>query len=83
MHVENAESSKKDKHRVSSFESFLRKQGLHEEVHAAALKRAVALKVHDVLISVPLKAGKIDRRIRRCSSNNSRASGSFRCDSAV
>ena len=39
----------KNKHRGSSFESFLKKQGLHEEVHAAALKRAVALKVHDLM----------------------------------
>jgi antitoxin HicB len=40
---------KKNKHRGSSFESFLKNQGLHEEVHAAALKRAVALKVHDLM----------------------------------
>ena len=39
----------KNKHRGSSFESFLKKQGLHEEVHAAALKRAVALKVNDLM----------------------------------
>ena len=39
----------KNKHRGSSFESFLKKQGLHEEVHAAALKRAVALNVHDLM----------------------------------
>jgi DNA-binding Xre family transcriptional regulator len=40
---------KKNKHRGSSFESFLKKQRLHEEVHAEALKRAVALKVHDLM----------------------------------
>jgi antitoxin HicB len=39
----------KNNHRGSSFESFLKKQGLHEAVHAAALKRAVALKVHDLM----------------------------------
>ena len=39
----------KNKHRGSSFESFLKKQGLHEEVHAAALKHAVALKVGDLM----------------------------------
>jgi antitoxin HicB len=39
----------KNRHRGSSFQSFLKKQGLHEEVHAAALKRAVALKVHDLM----------------------------------
>jgi hypothetical protein len=30
----------RNKHRGTSFEDFLKKQGLHEEVHAAALKRA-------------------------------------------
>jgi len=39
----------KNKHRGSSFENFLRKEGLHEEVHAAALKRAVALKLNDLM----------------------------------
>jgi antitoxin HicB len=42
-------AKRKNKHRGSSFESFLKKEGLHEEVHAAALKRAVALKVHDLM----------------------------------
>ncbi|MFZ3375419.1 MAG: hypothetical protein WA183_07680 [Chthoniobacterales bacterium] len=40
---------KKNKHSGSSFVSFLKNQGLHEEVHGAALKRAVALKVHDLM----------------------------------
>ena len=40
---------RKNQHRGSSFESFLKKQGLHEEVYAAALKRAVAMKVHDLM----------------------------------
>jgi hypothetical protein len=35
----------KNKHRGSSFESFLKEEGLREEVHAAALKRALALKL--------------------------------------
>jgi DNA-binding Xre family transcriptional regulator len=39
----------KNKHRGSSFETFLKKEGLHEEVHAAALKRAVALKLNDLM----------------------------------
>jgi DNA-binding Xre family transcriptional regulator len=42
-------AKRKNKHRGSSFESFLKKERLHEEVHAAALKRAVALKVHDLM----------------------------------
>jgi antitoxin HicB len=39
----------KNKHRGSSFETFLKKEGLHEEVQAAALKRAVALKLDDLM----------------------------------
>jgi DNA-binding Xre family transcriptional regulator len=39
----------KNKHRGSSFENFLKKQGLHEQVYAVALKRAVALKLEDLM----------------------------------
>ena len=39
----------KNKHRGSRFENFLKKDGLHEQVHAAALKRAVALKLDDLM----------------------------------
>ena len=39
----------KNKHRGSSFEKFLKSEGLHEEVQAAALKRAVALKLDDLM----------------------------------
>jgi len=40
---------RKNKRRGSGFENFLKKEGLHEEVHAAAIKRAVALKVDDLM----------------------------------
>ena len=39
----------RNKHRGASFESFLKEERLHEEVHAAALKRALALKLHDLM----------------------------------
>jgi hypothetical protein len=40
----------KNKHRgSSSFGSFLKKEGLYEEVHAAALKRALAMKLDDLM----------------------------------
>ena len=39
----------KNKHRGSSFGSFLKKKGLFEEVHAAALKRALAMKLEDLM----------------------------------
>jgi antitoxin HicB len=39
----------KNRHRGSSFEDFLKEEGLLEDVQAAALKRAVALKVRDLM----------------------------------
>src|SRR5438045_9731615 len=39
----------RNKHRGSNFRNFLRKEEMIEEVQAAALKRAVALKVHDLM----------------------------------
>src|SRR6476620_11088592 len=39
----------KNKHRGSSFGSFLKQEGSYEEVHAAALKRALAMKLDDLM----------------------------------
>ena len=39
----------RNKHRGSSFGSFLKKEGLYEEVHATALKRAIAMKLDDLM----------------------------------
>ena len=39
----------RNKHRGSSFREFLREDGMLEEVQAVALKRAVALKVYDLM----------------------------------
>jgi len=39
----------KNKHRGSSFGGFLNKEGLYEEVHAAALKRAIAMNLDDLM----------------------------------
>jgi antitoxin HicB len=39
----------RNRHHGSSLQDFLRKEGMLEEVQAAALKRAVALKVHDLM----------------------------------
>jgi antitoxin HicB len=39
----------KNKHRGSSFEDFLKKEGLLESVQAPAFKRALALKVNDMM----------------------------------
>jgi antitoxin HicB len=42
-------AKRKNKHRGSSFTGFLKKEGMHEEVHAAALKRAIAMKLDDLM----------------------------------
>lgn len=39
----------RNKHRGSSFQDFLKKDGVLEEVEAAALKRALAMKVADLM----------------------------------
>jgi antitoxin HicB len=39
----------KNKHRGRSFQKFLKKEGLREEVQAAALKRAIVLKLNDLM----------------------------------
>jgi len=39
----------KNKHRGSGFNGFLKKEGIHQEVQAAALKRAVVLKLNDLM----------------------------------
>ena len=39
--------AKRNKHRGSSFDNFLREQGMYEEVQAAAVKRAVAEAIED------------------------------------
>ena len=54
----------RNKHRGSSFQSFLKKQGLHEEVYAAALKRAVALKVHDLMKEKRMNKSAMAARMR-------------------
>ena len=54
----------KNKHRGSNFENFLKKEGLHEEVHAAALKRAVALKVNDLMKQQKMNKSAMAARMR-------------------
>jgi DNA-binding Xre family transcriptional regulator len=54
----------KNKHRGSSFENFLKKDGLHEQVHAAALKRAVALKLNDLMKEKRVNKSAMAARLR-------------------
>lgn len=46
--------AKRNKHRGSSFDKFLREQGMYEEVQAAAVKRAVAEAIEDGMREVGL-----------------------------
>jgi predicted XRE-type DNA-binding protein len=54
----------KNKHRGSNFEGFLKKEGLHEEVQATALKRAVALKLHDLMKKNGLNKSRMATQMR-------------------
>lgn len=54
----------KNKHRGSSFEDFLKQEGLLENVQAAAFKRALALKVHDLMKQKHMNKSAMAARMR-------------------
>ena len=54
----------KNKHRGSSFEDFLKQEGLLENVQAAAFKRALALKVNDMMKEKRLNKSAMAARMR-------------------
>ena len=54
----------RNKHRGSSFEDFLKQEGLLENVHAAAFKRALALKVNDMMKAKRLNKSAMAARMR-------------------
>src|SRR5207248_4849877 len=54
----------RDKHRGSSFREFLREDGMLEEVQAVALKRAVALKVYDLMKKQKLSKSALAAKMR-------------------
>src|SRR5437667_7706079 len=54
----------RNKHRGASFRSFLKKEGLLEEVEATALKRALALKVGDLMKQRDLNKSTMAARMR-------------------
>jgi len=58
----------KNKHRGSSFESFLKKEGLHEQVQAIALKRAIAMKLNDLM-----KQKRVNKSVMAAEMRTSRA----------
>src|SRR6266705_5505948 len=54
----------RNKHRGSSFEDFLKQEGLLENVQAAAFKRALALKVNDMMKEKRLNKSALAARMR-------------------
>ena len=58
----------KNKHRGSSFESLLKKEGLHEQVQAIALKRAIAMKLNDLM-----KQKRVNKSVMAAEMRTSRA----------
>jgi DNA-binding Xre family transcriptional regulator len=54
----------RNKHRGSSFEDFLKQEGLLENVQAAAFKRALALKVNDMMKEKRLNKSAMAARMR-------------------
>jgi len=54
----------RNKHRGSSFEDFLKQEGLLENVQAAAFKRALALKVNDMMKEKRMNKSALAARMR-------------------
>ena len=54
---------KSNKHRGSSFDTFLRKQGVFDDVQAAAVKRALAEAVADAMTEGKLSKVEVARRM--------------------
>ena len=54
----------RNKHRGSSFDRFLKAQGMYEEVQAAAVKRAVAEAIEDGMLRSGLSKQAMAKRMR-------------------
>ena len=54
---------KSNKHRGSNFDVFLRKQGIFDEVHAAAVKRVLAEAVAEAMTEAKLSKVEVARRM--------------------
>ena len=63
-HSEMKGGRTRNKHRGSSFEDFLKEEGLLENVQAAAFKRALALKVHDLMKQKRMNKSAMAARMR-------------------
>ena len=54
---------KDNRHRGSNFDAFLRKQGMFDEIQAAAVKRALAEAVAEAMIEAKLSKVEMARRM--------------------
>ncbi len=59
---------KKNKHIGSSFESFLKEDGIYEEVTAAAIKRTLALQIEQEMAAQNISKAEMSRRMRTSAS---------------
>lgn len=56
-------AKKSNPHRGSSFDSFLDEEGIREKVEAAAVKRAIALKISDLMLKNKVSKAGMARRM--------------------
>ena len=59
---------KKNKHIGSSFEGFLKENGIYEEVTAAAIKRTIALQIEQEMAAQHISKAEMARRMRTSAS---------------
>jgi len=59
---------KKNTHIGSSFESFLKEDGIYEEVTAAAIKRTIALQIAKEMAAQNISKAEMSRRMRTSAS---------------
>jgi antitoxin HicB len=59
---------KKNTHIGSSFESFLKEDGIYEEVTAAAVKRTIALQIAQEMATQNISKAEMSRRMRTSAS---------------
>jgi len=58
------QTKNRNPHEGSSLDDFLREEGIYEEVEAAALKRAVAMKLADIMEKERVKKTTMAKRMR-------------------
>lgn len=59
---------KKNRHIGTSFDSFLKTEGMYEEVMAAAIKRTIALRIEEEMTSQNISKSEMARRMKTSAS---------------